>query len=362
MAAHAAECRRRDIPYLYDPSQQVTRLSGEEMREGFRGAAILIVNDYESGILGQKTGLGLEALQGEVPVVIVTHGPDGSTIHARSAKGDVETHAIPAARVEGEAVDPTGVGDMYRAGLLRGRRIGAPWPVAGRIGSINAVFGLEALGPQPPALHARRVPRALPTQLRRRARARPPLRLDLGLRLQFPFFRREGSPLSMRVPRRVAASFSPRQFEGSLDARGLRFGVVCARWNPTITDALLAAALETLKRRGARSKDVSIARVPGAFELPAGARALAEAAKPHALIALAAIVKGETTHHEVLGHAVASALAAPLGRHRAADRVRPPDLRHDGTGAAALGEGRRGGRGRDRDGHPAPRSSGTDVR
>jgi adenosine kinase len=150
MAAHAADCRRLGIPYLYDPSQQVTRLSGEEMREGFRGAAILIVNDYESGILGQKTGLGLEALQAEVPVLIVTHGPDGSTIHARSATGDVETHAIPAARVEGEAVDPTGVGDMYRAGLLRGRRIGAPWPVAGRIGSINAVFGLEALGPQPP--------------------------------------------------------------------------------------------------------------------------------------------------------------------------------------------------------------------
>lgn len=114
----------------------------------------------------------------------------------------------------------------------------------------------------------------------------------------------------MRVPRRVAASFSPRQFEGSLDARGLRFGVVCARWNPTITDALLAATLETLKRRGARAQDVSVARVPGAFELPAGARALAEAAKPHALVALAAIVKGETTHHEVLGHAVASALAA----------------------------------------------------
>jgi len=114
----------------------------------------------------------------------------------------------------------------------------------------------------------------------------------------------------MRVPRRVAASFTPRQFEGNLDAGGLRFGVVCARWIPTVTDALLAAALETLKRRGARAQDVSVARVPGAFELPAGARALAEAAKPHALVVLAAIVRGETTHHEVLGHAVASALAA----------------------------------------------------
>ena len=113
----------------------------------------------------------------------------------------------------------------------------------------------------------------------------------------------------MRVPRRVAASFSPRQYEGSLAAAGLRFGVVCARWNPTVTDALLASALETLKRRGAKADDVVVARVPGAFEVPAGVRAVAESAKPHAVIALAAIVRGETTHHEVLGHAVASALA-----------------------------------------------------
>jgi 6,7-dimethyl-8-ribityllumazine synthase len=115
----------------------------------------------------------------------------------------------------------------------------------------------------------------------------------------------------MRVPRRVAASFSPRQFEGTLDAAGLRFGVVCSRWNPTVTDALLAATLETLQRRGARAEDVFVARVPGAFELASGARALADSGKPkpQALIALAAIVRGETTHHEVLGHAVATALA-----------------------------------------------------
>jgi adenosine kinase len=57
---------------------------------------------------------------------------------------------VPAAKVEREAVDPTGVGDLYRSGLLRGLRIGAPWPVAGRIGAVAAVFGLETLGPQPP--------------------------------------------------------------------------------------------------------------------------------------------------------------------------------------------------------------------
>ena len=150
MASYARECREFEIPFLYDPSQQVTRMSAEEMREGFRGAAILIVNDYELGILGRKTGLTPEQLTEEVPVFIATHGPDGSTIHAPDGRGGRAVHEIPAARVEGKAVDPTGVGDQYRAGLLRGLRMGVPWPVAGRIGSVAAVFGLEALGPQPP--------------------------------------------------------------------------------------------------------------------------------------------------------------------------------------------------------------------
>ena len=150
MAAYAEDCRKRSIPYLYDPSQQVTRLSGEEMREGFRGAAILIVNDYEFGILTNKTGLDGDGLAESVPVLIVTHGPDGSTIHARDEQDRHVQYEVPAAKVESEAVDPTGVGDLYRSGLLRGLRIGAPWPVAGRIGAVAAVFGLETLGPQPP--------------------------------------------------------------------------------------------------------------------------------------------------------------------------------------------------------------------
>jgi adenosine kinase len=149
MAAHAAFCREHEIPFLYDPSQQVTRLSGEEMREGLRGAALLIVNDYESGILMNKTGMAREEIEREVPVLIVTHGPDGSAIHAPFGGGRI-THHVPAAKAESDALDPTGVGDAYRAGLLRGLRIGAPWPVAGRIGSVAAVYCLENQGPQPP--------------------------------------------------------------------------------------------------------------------------------------------------------------------------------------------------------------------
>ncbi len=113
--------------------------------------------------------------------------------------------------------------------------------------------------------------------------------------------------------RRVAPSFTPRERAGSLDARGLKLGILCARWNPTVTDALLRSALEALEARGARAEDSLIVRVPGAFELAAAARALLQSEKPDALIALGAIVRGETTHHDVLGHAVASALATLSG-------------------------------------------------
>jgi adenosine kinase len=149
MTRYTAECRRARIPFLYDPSQQVARLSGEELREGLSGAGILVVNDYEFGILAHKTGLSREELEERIPVVVVTHGAQGSTISVGGEAGQTVHHAVAAARLEKEAIDPTGVGDAFRAGFIRGLRIGAPWPTAGRMGSIAAVFGLEALGPQP---------------------------------------------------------------------------------------------------------------------------------------------------------------------------------------------------------------------
>ena len=110
--------------------------------------------------------------------------------------------------------------------------------------------------------------------------------------------------------RRAASVFAPRERAGSLDAKGLKVTVLCARWNPTVTDAMLATALESLAAHGARPEDTSVVRVPGAFELAAAARDAIDSEKPHAVVALAAIVRGETTHHDVLAHAVAGALAA----------------------------------------------------
>lgn len=145
MAKYAAECRELDIPFVYDPSQQVARLSGGEILASLEGAEILIGNEYEFGIIGKKTGLEELEIEARVPVAIVTRGAEGSTISVRGAS----TLRIPPAKLRGEAVDPTGVGDAFRAGLLAARHRGLPWEVAGRVGSVAAVWALETLGPQP---------------------------------------------------------------------------------------------------------------------------------------------------------------------------------------------------------------------
>ena len=114
---------------------------------------------------------------------------------------------------------------------------------------------------------------------------------------------------SRRAPRRLSSAFQPVEVEGNLDAAGLRFTVLCSRWNPTVTEELLRSALGALERHGAKGADVSVVRVPGAFELASGAGVAIARRRPNAIIALGAIIKGETAHHDVLGHAVAGALA-----------------------------------------------------
>jgi 6,7-dimethyl-8-ribityllumazine synthase len=93
----------------------------------------------------------------------------------------------------------------------------------------------------------------------------------------------ERSLNNRRVSRRVGPSTAaPKEMEGSSDAAGLRITVVCSRWNPTITDGLLRSALESLNERGVRPSDLSVVRVPGAFELPAGvAAAIRRRPRPH---------------------------------------------------------------------------------
>jgi 6,7-dimethyl-8-ribityllumazine synthase len=86
--------------------------------------------------------------------------------------------------------------------------------------------------------------------------------------------------------------------EGDLNARGMRFAVVVARWNSFITERLLEGALDALRRSGSRHQDITVARVPGAFEIPSEARTLAGTGRYDAIITLGCLIRGDTTHYE----------------------------------------------------------------
>lgn len=149
MVRHVRECRKAGIAFLYDPSQQVARLSGAELGAEMQGAAVLICNDYEFGVIRNKTGLSMEEIRERVGALVVTHGAEGSTLWS-----DGRRHDVPPARLRRAAADPTGVGDAYRGALIKGMLRGYSWELCGRIASVAAVYCLESEGPQPPRYEA----------------------------------------------------------------------------------------------------------------------------------------------------------------------------------------------------------------
>ncbi|RMG90213.1 MAG: carbohydrate kinase family protein, partial [Chloroflexi bacterium] len=138
----AKECQERDIRFIYDPSQQVPRLSGEDLRRSMQGAYMMIVNAYESQIIQKKTGMTLNDLRDAIELLVVTHGKDGALIYTN---GDIIE--VPVFPVE-EIKDPTGVGDAFRAGFIRGIAAELPLQLAGQMGSLCAAYVLEQVGTQ----------------------------------------------------------------------------------------------------------------------------------------------------------------------------------------------------------------------
>jgi len=142
MEKYPQECREMGIPYIYDPSQQIVRLSPEVLRDGVHGADILIVNDYEFELFKERTGMTADEIRGAVKqAVIVTCGENGSYIWADSR---IDIPCVPPKQV----TDPTGVGDAYRSGLIKGLVLGLPWEACGRLGSLAAAYVLDEHGPQ----------------------------------------------------------------------------------------------------------------------------------------------------------------------------------------------------------------------
>lgn len=142
MERYAAECQELGIPYLYDPSMQAPRMSADELRAGLAGARIFTGNDYEFGMMADKLGVSEEELRAMVPITVVTKGDQGASIYVEG-----EEFAIPAARPH-KVVDPTGAGDAFRAGLVKGMVHKLPWEVVGRIASLSAVYAIEHAGTQ----------------------------------------------------------------------------------------------------------------------------------------------------------------------------------------------------------------------
>jgi len=142
MTRAVSECTELGVPYLYDPSMQLPRLSREDLEQGCRGARILAGNDYEFGMLAEKMGITEAELQRTVPITVMTRGEAGSVITV----GD-ERYEIPAAKCS-KVVDPTGAGDAFRSGFVLGYKRKLPWPVVGRLASLTGVYAVEQHGPQ----------------------------------------------------------------------------------------------------------------------------------------------------------------------------------------------------------------------
>ena len=136
------ECRARDIPFIYDPSQQVPRLNGAELKRGMRGAKLMVVNTYEASVICEKTGLSRDDLRREIEILIITAGENGSTIYVDGA-----SIPVPAFRSD-SIVDPTGAGDAYRAGLLAGIAYDLSLELSAQIGALCATYALEEVGTQ----------------------------------------------------------------------------------------------------------------------------------------------------------------------------------------------------------------------
>ena len=143
MVRHTEECRTRGLPFAADPSQQLARMDGPEIRTLVTGAKYLLCNDYEAGLIESKTGWSADELAASVECWVVTHGPQGCSLFVHG-----EPTASVATVPEVRKVDPTGVGDGFRAGFLAGVGWGLSLERAAQLGSLLATYVIETVGPQ----------------------------------------------------------------------------------------------------------------------------------------------------------------------------------------------------------------------
>ncbi|HSX53448.1 MAG TPA: carbohydrate kinase family protein [Patescibacteria group bacterium] len=144
MRRQSEECVKHKIRLVYDPGQQVSNISGEDLRVGVEAAEVVIVNEYELDMLTKKTGWTASQLESKIPVLISTHGEQGSRIAGKSIPSSIQISSAKPVKI----ADPTGAGDAYRAGFLYGYLRQWEPGKCGQLGSVVASFALEQHGPQ----------------------------------------------------------------------------------------------------------------------------------------------------------------------------------------------------------------------
>jgi adenosine kinase len=142
MVQYAEECSTMGLRYIWDPGQQCARMDGAQLRDGIEGADIVVCNDYEFELIRQKTGMSEADVLGVASALLVTRGEHGSSVLTREGRTDVA--AVPPDRI----VDPTGVGDAFRGGLMKGLAQSRPLAQSAEMGSVAATWALEHLGGQ----------------------------------------------------------------------------------------------------------------------------------------------------------------------------------------------------------------------
>lgn len=143
MLRHTEECRFRGYPFAADPSQQLARMEGEEIRPLVEGATYLFTNEYESALIHQKTGWSASDIASVVETRVTTLGPEGARVERRG-----EAPIVVAVAEEDRKADPTGVGDAFRAGFLAGQAWGLADERSAQLGALLATYVIETVGTQ----------------------------------------------------------------------------------------------------------------------------------------------------------------------------------------------------------------------
>ncbi|MET0322119.1 MAG: carbohydrate kinase family protein [Duganella sp.] len=142
MQQHAATLARLEIPFIFDPGQQLPMFTGQELIDFINQATYVTANDYEIELLMERTGLTVPDIASRLEALIITRGEQGSEIYTKG-----ERIVIPAVKADA-VLDPTGCGDAYRAGLLFGITKGWSWETTGRLASLLGAIKIAHKGAQ----------------------------------------------------------------------------------------------------------------------------------------------------------------------------------------------------------------------